>query len=127
MPDFAKDARERYDNKQTTTVAFIEEVWEGIKYYAARSKKHQHIGEQATRIFLTLYEKNKRSPVSGENIFDELKKAGVTYKNYSSHGLWHWLENGADVIKKDKDNSGKTCYSVPNDDFYAALRKVVLK
>lgn len=125
MTDYAKDARERYDNKQTTTVTFIEEVWEGIKYNAAKSKKHQHIVERATKAFLDICQNNNRSPVIGKAIF---RASGIKPNQTSNHGLWPWLKGHADVIKQEKeDSTGKRFYSVPNDGFYAALRKVVLK
>jgi hypothetical protein len=125
MREYVKKAKERYINGQIDKEGFIAEIWNGIKESAEKSEKQQHIVERATKAFLELYEESNRVSVNGTII---LEKAGIKRNQTSNHGLWPWLkrDNNADVIKQEKDNSGKRCYSVPNNDFYAALRKVVL-
>jgi hypothetical protein len=125
MLEYVRKAKERYTTKQINTEGFIAEIWEGIKDSAKRSNKQQHIVEKATKAFLQLFEENKHLPINGKDI---LQKAGIKPNQTSNHGLWPWLKknDNADVIKQEKDESGKRCYSVPNNDFYTALRKVVL-
>jgi hypothetical protein len=123
MRGYVRTAKERYANKQTDKDGFVTEVWNGIKDSAESSGKGQHIVERATEAFMTLCEENGRSPVSHRAI---LEKAGLQ-PNQTSSLLWPWLDRNAGVIRKEKDDGGKRRYSVPDDDFYAALRKVVLR
>jgi hypothetical protein len=118
---YVRRAKQRYADKITDEEGFVTEVWGGIRDSAERSGRGQHVVERATEAFLQLYEKNGRSPVSHSDI---LRKAGLE----PDQGLlWPWLLKNAGVIRKEKDELGNRRYSIPDDAFYAALRKVVLR
>jgi hypothetical protein len=121
-----KDAKTEYENgKWKNKEDFIQYVWDIIiKMADAREKQNRknedhHIVERATKAFLNCY-RIKRTPISGTVIFS--KTNFKYYDNSKSHGLWPWLSYNADVIKREKAG----IYSIPDDDFYHALLKVVL-
>jgi hypothetical protein len=124
MGDSYKDAKRRYDEGGWNTDGFIQYVWNRIKD-TAKSRENipdqdHHIAERATKAFLNLY-KVKAKPIYRIEILEEIKRVDGGFETYEGVGLWPWTENHSDVIKKEKG-----FYSIPNDDFYRALLKVIL-
>ena len=125
MGDSYKDAKRRYDAGGWPTDAFIQYVWDRIKEKANNREnipdEDHHIAERATKAFLNLY-KVKAKPIYRAEILKEIKRVDGGFETYKGVGLWPWTEHFTDVIKKEKG-----FYSIPNDDFYRSLRKVILK
>ena len=118
-----KDAKKHYDEGGWPTDDFIKYIWDRIKRTAGYREyildEDHHIAEKATKAFLNLY-KVKAKPIYRTEILKEIKRVDGGFKTYKGVGLWPWTEHFTDVIKKEKG-----FYSIPNDDFYRALLKVV--
>jgi hypothetical protein len=119
MPNYAKQARDRYESELSKNkVILVETVWEGIKKHAQVSR----IAEKATIAFLELV-RSKNDWIEGVKIIGEI---GLKhYKFNQSYGLWPWLErrNGADLIIE-KGDWPDTSYKI-RDEFYDVMKKVI--
>jgi hypothetical protein len=120
MLSFIRTANERYANNQTDREGYIAEVWAGIRHSAEKSGKTRHVVEEATKAFLELYEESGHSPVTPKAI---AKRANL---GQTSSLLWPWVQRNAGVIRMGTDKSGRRYYSIPDDNDYVHLSRVVL-